>query len=325
VLDQVLVLVLVLIWLVSQDYKCYLIDNFSLLIVNIFTINNSKYMSKIKPLIGILATPYIKNNISNEIFMKENLVTFLIKHLLDYIIIPYNIKKFELNKLLPNLDGLLFPGSQIGNLYNNKFINQHFLTQKYIVKKIKLLANNNIIIPILSICHGYENMILIEKNYNLTNKNIENTFINVSAYNDYKTIPKFKNTKLGRLFKSNFNKTKKLIHNNSLALDAKYFIKNYEIIATSLDKNNKEFIDIVKHKKYPFFGYQGHPEIANTKLFDPFVNYVNTIFNKNKHNRKIINKKIYINLIKIKSRKVSCKKYKLASTIKHSKCIFYKI
>lgn len=219
----------------------------------------------------------------------------------------------------------MFPGSQIGNLYNNKFIKQHFLTQKYIVKKIKILANNNIIIPILAICHGYENMILIEKNYNLTNKNIKNTFINVYSYSDYKTIPKFKNSKLGKLFKKNFNKTKKLIHNNSLALalNKKNRIKNYEIIATSLDKNNKEFIDIVKHKKYPFFGYQGHPELNNPKLFAPFIRYVNESFNKKKINNNINTNSL--NLIKLKSRKVSCNKVKLAKTIKHGKCIFYKI
>lgn len=279
-------------------------------------------MIQTKPIIGILATPYIQNNISNEIFLKENLITFLIQQSIDYIIIPYTIKKFELNKILYNLDGLLFPGSQIGNLYDNKFIKQHFLIQKYIVKKVKLLANNNIIIPILAICHGYENMILIEKNYNLTNKNIKNTFTNVNAYNDYKTIPIFSNSKFGKLFKKNFNKTKKIIHNNSmaLALHQKYKINNYEVIAISLDKNNKEFIEIIRHRKYPFFGYQGHPEINNTKLFVPFIRYVNKSFNKKK-----LRNKDRLNFIKLKSRKVSCKKFKLAKTIKHGKCIFYKI
>ena len=160
-----------------------------------------------------------------------------------------------------------------------KNIKQHFSVQKYIVKKIKILAHNNNIIPIVSMCHGHENMILIEKNYNITNKNITNknikkTLINVHSYSDYKTIPKFKNSKLGKLFKSNFNKTKKLIHNHTLALDPKKRIKNYEIIATNLDKNNKEFIDIIKHKKYPFFGFQGHPEIDNIKLFLPFIDSV---------------------------------------------------
>jgi len=284
-------------------------------------------MNNTKPLVGILATPYIKNNTSNEVFLKENILTFLKQNSIDYIIIPYNIKKSKLNKILYNIDGLLFPGSQIGNLYNSKYIKQHFLTQKYIVKKIKIFATNNNIIPILAICHGYENMILIEKNYNLTKNNINNAFINVNSFDDYKSIPKFKNNKLGKLLKSNFNKTKKLVHNHALAIDPKHRIQNYEIIATSLDKNNKEFIDIVKHKKYPFFGYQGHPEINNTKLFSPFISYVKTAFNKKKLNHKLETKKKYynLNLIKLKSRKVSCKKYNLAKTIKYGKCLLYKI
>jgi len=64
-------------------------------------------------------------------------------------------------------------------------------------------------------------------------------------------------------------------------------IKNYEIIATNLDKNNKEFIDIIKHKKYPFFGFQGHPEINNTKLFIPFINSVYENFNKKQLNNNL--------------------------------------
>jgi gamma-glutamyl-gamma-aminobutyrate hydrolase PuuD len=283
-------------------------------------------MIKTKPLIGILATPYIKNNNSDEVFLKENLINFFKHNSIDYIIIPYTIKKLELNKILSNLDGVLFPGSQIGNYYNNKFIKQHFFTQKYIVKKVKFLAANNILIPILAICHGYENMILIENNYSLSKKTISNTFINVNSYSNYKTIPKFSNNKMGKLFKKNFNKTKKLIHNNSLAMPLyrKQKIRNYEVIATSLDKNNKEFIDIVKHKKYPFFGFQGHPEINNTKLFSLFIDYVNESFTKKNSNRKIehFNSSDFI---KLKSRKVLCKKYKLAKTIKDGKCRFYKI
>jgi gamma-glutamyl-gamma-aminobutyrate hydrolase PuuD len=279
-------------------------------------------MNKTKPVIGILATPYIENNISNKIFVKEKIINFLKIYSLDYIIIPYTIKKVELNNIIPNLNGLIFPGSKRGNLYDKKSIKQHFSVQKYIVKKIKLLAHNNNIIPIVSMCHGHENMILIEKNYNITNKNIKKTLINVHSYSDYKTIPKFKNSKLGKLFKSNFNKTKKLIHNHMLALDPKKRIKNYEIIATNLDKNNKEFIDIIKHKNYPFFGFQGHPEIDNIKLFLPFIDSVYENFTNKQLNTKVKeNNKKYnsFKFVKLKARKLSCKKYKLALTTKYGK------
>jgi hypothetical protein len=171
-------------------------------------------------------------------------------------------------------------------------------------------------------------MILIEKNYNLTKKNISNTFINVNSYINYKTIPQFSNNKMGKLYKKYFNKTKKLVHNNSLALGLREYRKqknkNYEVIATSLDKNNKEFIDIVKHKKYPFFGFQGHPEINNTKLFSPFIDYVNKSFTKKNLSQRL-KRFNSSDFIKLKSRKVLCKNYKLAKTIKEGKCIFYKI
>lgn len=299
--------------------------------VNIFT-NNSKIvvMNRTKPLIGILPTPYIKDPvthkqfISNEVFITADIITFLKQNSIDYIIIPYTITKNDLDKILSKLDGFLFPSNHRGSYYDNKSIKQHFLKQKYIVKKVKVLAKNNILIPILSICHGFENMILIENNFNLTNKNIKKTFINVNSTT--KTIPKFRNTNMGNLFKSKFNKTKKIYYSHKLAINSKNEIKNYEVIATSLDKNKKEFITIVKHKKYPFFGFQGHPEVENTKLFAPFISCVNASFNK-KYKPTLINKEIYnkLNLVKLNSRKTSCKKYKLAST-RHKKCrIFYKV
>jgi len=291
---------------------------------------NTNTMYRTKPLIGILPTPYTKDPVtkrpivSNKIFLTADIISFLKQNSIDYIIIPYTITKIDLNKLLPTLDGLLFTSHHRGNYYNNKFLRQHFFMQKYIVRKVKLLATNKIIIPILSICHSHQAMILIENKYTMSNKNIKKTFINVNSQG-IKTIPKFRNTNMGKLFKTNYNKTKKLYHSHKLALDSKYKINNYEIIATSLDKNKKEYIDIVKHKKYPFFGFQGHPEVENTKMFAPYISYVNNIFNKKKPNQKIINKEIYnkLNLLKLKSKKTPCKKYKLAST-KHKKCrIFY--
>ena len=72
------------------------------------------------------------------------------------------------------------------------------------------------------------------------------------------------------------------MHNNLLAIDPKNNIGEYIILATSLDKNNKEFIEIVKHNKFPFYGFQGHPEVNNDELLDPFIKVVKVSFNKRK-------------------------------------------
>ena len=86
--------------------------------VNIFT-NNSKIvvMNRTKPLLGILPSPYIKHPItgkqfiSNEVFITADIITFLKQNSIDYIIIPYTITKNDLDKILSNLDGFLFPSS----------------------------------------------------------------------------------------------------------------------------------------------------------------------------------------------------------------------
>ena len=275
-------------------------------------------MNAFRPTIGILATPFIKNNESQEIFLAEDFIKIFTKNGIDHVIIPYTMKKPELDKLVNNLDGLLFPGSQLGNFYNNKYIKKHFKIQKYLIKKAKTINNNKRPFPIVGICHGYENMILAEKNCTITNKNIKKVFINVEAYPNYKTNPTFIKTKLGNSFKKNFHRTKKLINNHSLAVESKNKIGDYIIIATSLDKNNKAFIEIIKHKTYPFFGFQGHPERSSKEMLNPFLSVVKYSFRKRNKTRKV-------NIKILKSRKVLCRKYNLANKTSKRKCLFYKV
>lgn len=246
------------------------------------------------PTLGILATPYInnKNKNSQELILDKALLRLLAKKNINYIIIPYTINKSNLNKLLNSLDGLIFPGGQAGNFYNNKFYKAYFKIQKFLMKRAKIINSATRPFPVLGICNGYENMILIERRYNITENNIKNTFINVRCYNSPLFSKKYRS--------KNFNKSKKIIHNNVLAIDPKTNIGNYVILATSLDKNNKEFIEIVKHRSYPFYGFQGHPEINNNELIDPFIKVVKASFNKRNinganSNKTFNNSKIYKN------------------------------
>lgn len=256
------------------------------------------------PRLGILATPYInKNNKqSRELIQDKILLRLLKKKNINYIIIPYTVNKSELNKLLNTLDGLIFPGGQMGNFYNTKFYKAYFKIQKFLMQRAKIINSVYRPFPVLGICNGYENMIFIERNYNITKNNIKKTFINVKCFYNYRA-PLF-----SKKYRSkHLNKTKKIIHNNVLAIDPKINIGNYKIEATSLDKNKKEFIDIIKHKKYPFYGFQGHPEINNEELIDPFIKVVKESFNKRKsantNNKTYNNSKIYKNS-KIKTLKL---------------------
>ena len=89
-----------------------------------------------KPTIGILATPYISQNFKHKyIFIKDNFLKLLKKNDIDSIIIPYNLSKKHLKEIIKSLDGLLIPGSQLGNFYYSKEFKDHFMTQQYLTKK----------------------------------------------------------------------------------------------------------------------------------------------------------------------------------------------
>jgi gamma-glutamyl-gamma-aminobutyrate hydrolase PuuD len=227
------------------------------------------------PTIGIMPVPKIRTNTRDVIkLLDNNFIDIFEKHSVNYLVIPYNMAKSKLNALLPSLDGLIFPGGHLGDLYNNKLYKDYYITQKFLVKKAKEINSLYRPFPVLGICNGYENMILIEKNYNITRKNIKRTFIKVEAYKNYKTRPTFSKNKL--------SKAKIIIHNNMLAVDPAQNIDGYIMYAKSLDKNNKEFIEIIKHKKYPFYGFQGHVEVSSKDLLDSFIKYVKISFSKNK-------------------------------------------
>ena len=115
-----------------------------------------------KPIIGILASPYISNkSTNNKIFLTNFIIRFLKKNHITHIVIPYNLSKHKLKNIIKDIDGLIFPGSQYGNYYHTKEFKRHFKSQKYLISMAKK-ANANKGLPVLSICHGYENLMLIE-------------------------------------------------------------------------------------------------------------------------------------------------------------------
>lgn len=272
-----------------------------------------------KPIIGILATPFIDNNNQKKIFIKQRFINLIKKNNCIPYIIPYNLNKNKLTSILKNINGIIFPGSQIGNLYSSREIKNHFVKQKFLVNQIKKI-NKKRPFPILGICHGYENLILIELGLSPNKNNIKKTFKNVHTDNAYKNTLNF--TKKTNKLKKLYNKSKKIIHNNKLGFykkDTKN-IKSFEIIAFGKDRLDNSFVEIIKHKTLPFYGFQAHPERNNTELLIPFFDDCKKSFKLHKSPKILKIKKLF------KSKKqVNCRKYGLAKKTNKQKCFFYKI
>ena len=286
-------------------------------------------MVNINPIIGILATPYIHKDSkkSKEIFLKEDIINILKKENIDILIIPYNLTKNKLKLIVQKLDGIIFPGSQVGNYYCRKEFKEHFNSQSYLIKIIKKM-NKYRLFPLLSICHGFENLLLIESKKKPTKKTIKNFFMNTKAYFGYKTCPLYCKNQTSKQFKKYYKKSNKMIFNNKLGISPKTIknLKSIDLVAISKDKKYKSFVNIIKYKNYPFYGFQGHPERRNIELLKPFILdvkksiiYKNNIYTSNNSNKI----KKFKKLIKIKINK-KCKKYGLSKD-NNKKCYFYKI
>jgi len=286
-------------------------------------------MVNINPIIGILATPYIHKDSkkSKEIFLSETIINILKKENIDILIIPYNLTKNKLKLIVQKLDGIIFPGSQVGNYYCRKEFKEHFNSQSYLIKIIKKM-NKYRLFPLLSICHGFENLLLIESKKKPTKKNIKNFFMNTKAYFGYKTCPLYCKNQTSKQFKKYYKKSNKMIFNNKLGISPKTIknLKSIDLVAISKDKKNKSFVNIIKYKNYPFYGFQGHPERRNIELLKPFILdvkksiiYKNNIYTSNNSNKI----KKFKKLIKTKITR-KCKKYGLSKD-NNKKCYFYKI
>jgi len=264
-----------------------------------------------KPTVGILASPYIDNNYAgNRVFLSHIFITYLERNNIDFVVIPYNLSKSRLKNVLKNIDGLIFPGSQIGNYYDKHEFTEHLKTQKILLKMAKKLNKTERLLPILSICHGFQNLMLIE-----TNEDIDKLFIDVKSYYNYKKDPVF--TESGKHFKNFYNSSNILIHNNKLGISPNKINKTKKIslYAKTKDKRGKMFIEIIKHKNFPFYGFQAHPEKSSPELLMPYLIDIKKSF----YNRCIITNKTCKMKKIVSGKTITCKK------TNNNKCKIYNL
>tara|TARA_B110000444_G_scaffold40912_1_gene36840 strand:+ start:2209 stop:3030 length:822 start_codon:yes stop_codon:yes gene_type:complete len=220
-----------------------------------------------KPKVGFLASPYINDgSTSKNVFLSLAFITYMEKNNIEFVVIPYNHPKSLIKNILKNIDGLVFPGSQIGNYYDRPEFKEHLKTQKILLKLAKRINMKGRLLPILSICHGFQNLILIE-----TNEDIDELFIDVKSYYNYEKHPIF--TENGKYFKKLYDYSNPLIHNHKLGISPSKINNNKKIslYAKTKDKTGNMFIEFIKHKNYPFYGFQGHPERSNPELLIPYI------------------------------------------------------
>jgi len=229
---------------------------------------------KNKPILGIIPPPMITPDKSEQfLYLNDGYIKFFRNIKINMVIIPYNISKNELEFYLKNIDGLFFSGARIGNYNQEKeFINQYRFID-YVLRKAINLNKKGKIFPIYASCHGIQSII------KTTEKRVDKIgglFESLDAVN-YKTKIQFLNNNSNNINKYAKYNNKIVIHNCTFGITptkfykTKYLKDEYNVIAIGRDRRNKKFIDFIKHKTYPIYAFQCHPEKSVVGLLDEFI------------------------------------------------------
>jgi gamma-glutamyl hydrolase len=250
-------------------------------------------------ILGMITLPINKNN--TEFFNKGDSVLTMnnIELFKGYNIkilpIPYNTTNY--NFYFNKIHALYIPGDTLFTIDNNQF----YKTILNLINLAKKANDNGIYFPVYGVCKGMEYMLIVENGF----KNLNIDFL--EKFNSFNKLflplnilPEKFNSRIikyilinNKIDLYNLLSTNSTLHNHNYGMTPTKFnkfnklTKFYNIIATSKDRDNKEFISIIEAYKYPFYGVQFHPEnIKSQKYFASFLvseinkNITNIIFNK---------------------------------------------
>jgi gamma-glutamyl hydrolase len=208
--------------------------------------------------------------------------------------IQFNISNDMLLSTLSQLNGVVFPGGSVDRI-SGDYYKKYIETYKHIYNYAKKQTDNGIYYPLWSTCLGFEFMILMEKH---TNEEIHDYYTqniiihktNATRYNvplNLSTLHNKYNLLLNNFFSEfSYNDIIKYSSECLLYMNHEYgypitgdFLDEYnffDILLTNKDKDGVEYISAIKHKKYPFYGVQFHPEKPVFEWLDETINHKET-------------------------------------------------
>lgn len=191
--------------------------------------------------------------------------------------IPFDTHNYE--QYFKTINGLVIPGGE------TEFIMKNTLFIETVTRFFEMSLSAKEYFPIWGTCFGYELLISI-----------------ISGNTKFKKYPAqglapIKITEAGRksrMFKEFSPKYLKYLEtrnstaqNHDFGISPKDFeacddLKRfYDILATAIDKNGKEYVAAIESKYYPIYGIQWHPE--RQKMGVPFAEFFISELRKNKH------------------------------------------
>ncbi|XP_046846036.1 gamma-glutamyl hydrolase-like [Xenia sp. Carnegie-2017] len=172
-----------------------------------------------------------------------------------------NFTKTELRRLFESINGAVFPGGKV-NLFTSKYAR----TAKYIFEFAREAYDRGEYFPIIGMCLGHQLLATIINGARVDPRIPTNT-TNITAPLN---LPKnYYDTKIFRhlpkYLAKDANMTEVAGHFHEYSLPADYFhasvvLNEFYRIVTSNIIDGHEIVSTLEGRKYPFYGFQWHPE-----------------------------------------------------------------
>ena len=226
--------------------------------------------------IGILAQPASDVMRLQYYHPKENW-TFVPGSYVDWIgstgampvLIPFDLKQKDLDRILENIDGILLPGggADLIRLDDLSKPTPYQISMDYIIKWAMKRNDAGKYFPLFATCLGFEGVIISATN---STKTLECDLDDEVTAHSVQLLPEFDKSPFWK--EVGFDLAKRVFARDSIYYthscgirttswkNNPILMKEYNLLGTSVAKNGIEFVANIEHKKYPIVSNQWHPE-----------------------------------------------------------------
>lgn len=195
------------------------------------------------------------------------------------VLIPFDLEKSQLDHMLENVDGIVFPGGGEPLRREDAITkpSKYQTVMSYITDWAIRRNNEGKYFPIFATCLGFEGFLIAFSNNTLA---LECDIYDESVVHRLFTTPNFESSEfwnhVGIERAKSVFATKSIYYTHSCGIRTTSFNKNakltenFNLLATSSSKKGINFVASMEHKKYPFIGNQWHPE---KNLFERSLSY----------------------------------------------------
>ena len=227
--------------------------------------------------IGIITIPHSKKTKYGKSHIMKAYVDWFEERGVRVIPIPYDTTQHE--AYFEMVNGLFIPGGETPFIMKNKtFIDS-------VTKFFELSLEKDEYFPIWGTCFGFELLLFLIGNFTKLKHYPAQGFYPLHITSSGYTSRMFRSFPTRYLHYLEHNKSCNNNHDYGISptdfMENEHLRRFYNILATSVADNGKEYVAAIEAKYYPVYGVQWHPERQRTT--GPFVDFFISELKKNKH------------------------------------------